>query len=159
MPRTAPLILLLVSVAVLGAALLAQYGGGLVPCELCIYQRWPYLAVIALMALALGIGRRDLSRAALWAAAVIFIAGAVLAFYHVGVERHWFAGPTACTGGGLTGGSIEEIRKRLEATPVVRCDEPQWTVMGIDPLSSGNLVVSLVLFVVSWRLATRMARK
>ena len=142
-----------------GAALLAQYWGGLVPCELCLYQRWPYYAVIALMALTLAIGRRGISRAALALAAVIFIAGAVLAFYHVGVEQHWFAGPTACTGGGLVGGSIEEIRRRLSATPVVRCDVAQWSLMGVDPLSTGNLLVSLILFVVSWRLAKRMATK
>jgi disulfide bond formation protein DsbB len=147
---------LLLSVAVVGAALLAQYWGGLVPCELCLYQRWPYYAVIALMALTLAIGRRGISRVALALAAVIFIAGAGLAFYHLGVEQHWFAGPTACTGGGLVGGSIDEIRRRLLATPVVRCDVAQWSVMGVDPLVSGNLVVSLVLFVVSWRLATRM---
>ncbi len=139
-----------------GAALLAQYWGGLVPCELCLYQRWPYYAVIALMALTLAIGRRGISRVALALAALIFIAGAGLAFYHLGVEQHWFAGPTACTGGGLAGGSIDEIRRRLLATPVVRCDVAQWSVMGVDPLVSGNLVVSLVLFVVSWRLATRM---
>jgi disulfide bond formation protein DsbB len=147
---------LLLSVAVVGAALLAQYWGGLVPCELCLYQRWPYYAVIALMALTLAIGRRGISRVALALAAVIFIAGAGLALYHLGVEQHWFAGPTACTGGGLAGGSIDEIRRRLLATPVVRCDVAQWSVMGVDPLVSGNLVVSLVLFVVSWRLATRM---
>jgi len=156
-PRTAPFIVLVLSVAVVGAALLSQYGGGLVPCELCLYQRWPYYAVIALMALTLGIGRRSFSRAALGLAAAIFVASAVLAFYHVGVEQHWFAGPTACTGDPLAGGSLEEIRKRLSETPVVRCDVPQWTVMGIDPLPIGNLVVSLILFVVSWRLATRMA--
>jgi len=150
---------LILSIAVVGAALLAQYWGGLVPCELCLYQRWPYYAVIALMALTLAIGRRGISRAALALAAVIFIAGAVLAFYHVGVEQHWFAGPTACTGGGLVGGSIEEIRRRLSATPVVRCDVAQWSLMGVDPLSTGNLLVSLILFVVSWRLAKRMATK
>jgi disulfide bond formation protein DsbB len=157
--RTAPLIVLILSVAVVGAALLAQYGGGLVPCELCLYQRWPYFAVIALMALAFALGRRGVSRVALALAAVIFVASAGLACYHLGVEQHWFAGPTACTGDGLAGGSIEEIRRRLLATPVVRCDLAQWSVVGIDPLVSGNLVVSLVLFVVSWWLATRMGRK
>ncbi len=156
MPRTAPFIVLICSVAVIGGALLSQYWGGLVPCELCLYQRWPYYAVIALMALTLAIGRPGVSRAALALAAAIFLVGAGLAFYHVGVERHWFAGPTACTGGGLVGGSLEEIRRRLLATPVVRCDVAQWTLMGIDPLATGNMVVSLILFVVSWRLATRM---
>src|SRR5260370_24806518 len=80
---------------VLGAALLSQYWGGLAPCELCLLQRWPWAAAIALSPAALIAG----SRAALpWVAlalAVVLALGAAFAFYHVWVEQHWFAGPTA----------------------------------------------------------------
>src|SRR5262245_35920793 len=88
---------LAVSAAVLGTALLSHYWGGLVPCELCLVQRWPWEAaiVIALVALAAG------SRPALpWVAlllALVYASSATAAFYHVGVEQHWFRGPTACT--------------------------------------------------------------
>src|SRR5665213_2916779 len=62
--RIAPLAILILSVAVVGAALLSQYWGGLRPCELCLYERWPYYAVAVLTAIALAAGQRYLSRAA-----------------------------------------------------------------------------------------------
>lgn len=159
MSRTAPLILLGLSAAVVGTALLAQYWGGLRPCELCLYERWPYYAVTALAAAAFVIGRRGVSRAALVLAAPIFAAGAALAFYHVGVEQHWFAGPTACTATMLKADSVEALRQQLLATPTVRCDEIQWSVFGLDPLVDGNLLASLVLILISWRLASRLAER
>jgi disulfide bond formation protein DsbB len=159
MQRTAPLIVLILSVAVVGAALLSQYWGGLRPCELCLYEREPYYIVAILTLIAVAFGRRGTSRAALVLAALIFVASAVLAFYHVGVEQHWFAGPTACTGATLDTGSVEALRRQLLATPAVRCDQIQWSLFGLDPLVDGNLAVSLILAAVSGRLAARMGKR
>lgn len=159
MPRTAPLIVLILSAAIVGGALVAQYWGGLRPCELCLYERWPYYAVIALSAVAFVIGRRGFTRAALTLAGLIFVAGAALAFYHVGVEQHWFPGPAACTASVLNAGSVEALRQQLLATPTVRCDEIQWSVLGLDPLVDGNFVMSLIMIVVSWTLAARIRRR
>ncbi len=159
MTRTAPLLVLILSAAVVGAALLSQYWGGLRPCELCVYERWPYDAAIALTLVALIVGRRGVSRAVLGLAALIFVASAILAFYHIGVEQHWFAGPTACTGGALDTSSVEALRRQLLATPVVRCDEIQWAVFGINPLTSGNLAASVIMAVISARLMARMGRR
>jgi disulfide bond formation protein DsbB len=155
MNRTAPLVVLILSVAVVGAALLSQYWGGLRPCELCLYEREPYYLVAILSLIALGFGRRGTSRAALALAALIFVASAVLAFYHAGVEQHWFAGPTACTGAALNAGSVEALRQQLLATPPVRCDDIQWSLFGIS-LAGWNVVASVLLALLSWRLMTRM---
>src|SRR5215467_12791150 len=88
---------LVTSAVVLGATLLSEYWGGLAPCELCLVQRWPWGVAIVISFVATMVG----SRLALpWVAlllAAIFIVGSGLAFYHVGVEQHWFAGPSACT--------------------------------------------------------------
>src|ERR1700739_5145164 len=87
------------SAVVLGGALMSQYWGGLVPCELCLLQRWPWGVAIVISFIATMVG----SRLALpWVALLLaagFVVSSGLALYHVGVERHWFAGPTACSGG------------------------------------------------------------
>jgi disulfide bond formation protein DsbB len=157
MNRTAPLIVLVLSVAVVGAALASQYWGGLRPCELCLYEREPYYIVAILSLIAAGFGRRGTSRATLALAALIFVASAVLAFYHVGVEQHWFAGPTTCTGAGLKIGTVAEMRQQLLATPPVRCDEIQWSLAGVS-LAGWNLLASLLLAGLSWRLMLRLKR-
>jgi disulfide bond formation protein DsbB len=141
--RLAPLLVLLASAAVVGGALLSQYVGGLQPCELCLYQRWPYYGVILVTLAAAAVGDRRLSALALGLSALAFVIGAGLAFYHVGVEQHWFAGPSACTGG-ATGDSLEEVRRRLLAQQPVACDQPQWTLIGVS-LAGWNLLASLGL--------------
>jgi disulfide bond formation protein DsbB len=156
-PRTAPLVILVLSVAVVGAALLSQYWGGLQPCELCLYQRQPYYVAVLLTAIAAALGRRGTSGGMLTLSALAFAVGAAVAFYHVGVEQHWFAGPTSCTALSLKGLSGEDLRKQLLATPPVRCDEVQWSFAGVS-LAGFNLIASLVLAALSWRLAMRMRR-
>src|SRR5688572_30686574 len=83
------------SAIILGAALLSQYWGGLAPCELCLLQRWPWAAAITISLVTVLVG----GRAALpWVAlllGLVFAASVVFAFYHLGVEQKWFAGPSA----------------------------------------------------------------
>ena len=140
--RRAPLAILAASVAVLGAAFAFQYLGGLAPCELCILQRWPYVATIVLSAVAVAAPHAE--RPHLWLCAAVFTVGFAIAAYHVGVERHWVAGPEACTGGPERAASLEELRRRLMATQVVRCDEPAWTLFGVS-MAGYNAVASFAL--------------
>jgi disulfide bond formation protein DsbB len=146
-PRLVLLFVLLASVGVVGSALLFQYVGGYRPCELCLAERWPYYGAIAIAALAL---RTDWRRA-LWGIgliALIFLASAGLASYHVGVEQHWIEGPTACTGGASGAKSTEELMKFLETQQTVRCDEIQWSLLGLS-FAGWNVVTSLGLLVVA----------
>src|SRR5579864_5901776 len=91
---------LLASVIVLGSALISQYWGGLLPCELCLLQRWPWAVAILVALVELIAGSRP---ALPWVAlvlALVFALSVAFAFYHVGVEQKWFAGPSACTASG-----------------------------------------------------------
>src|SRR5271169_4836608 len=95
--RAFPTLVLAASTLVLGGVLLSQYWGGLAPCELCLKERWPWTAAIAIASVATVAGSRPaLPRVALLLGSV-FAVSAALAFYHVGVEQHWFPGPSACT--------------------------------------------------------------
>jgi len=137
---------LMASTIVLGTALMSQYWGGLAPCELCLLQRWPWAAaiLIALVALVAG-GRQALPWVAL-VLALVFALGVAFAFYHVGVEQKWFAGPTACTAsspGGATGAlTLEEMKRQILGTAPVRCDQAQWSLFGVS-LAGWNLLASL----------------
>ncbi|HXQ52351.1 MAG TPA: disulfide bond formation protein B [Stellaceae bacterium] len=144
--RRAILAVLAASIAVVGGALLFQYVGGLAPCELCLYERWPYYIAIVAAAVLLAAGRWRVTGGALLT--LVFIASTALAFYHVGVEQHWFAGPTACTGSGAAAGSIDDLRAQLLHQQPVQCDQPQWALVGVT-LAAWNLVASSVLAALS----------
>jgi disulfide bond formation protein DsbB len=138
-------VVLAASLLVLGTALLSQYWGGLIPCELCLLQRWPWRVAIVVAALAWLAGDRLSLTAAALTLALVFFVGAGLGFYHVGVEQHWFTGPTACSATpGLTATTIEELRRQLEASPVVMCDQVQWSFFGVS-LAGWNVVASLAM--------------
>ena len=78
----------------------------------------------------------------MWLIVLLFAASIGLAFYHVGVEQHWFAGPTACTGGYRRKASRAICAALLDGAPAGRCDEPQWTLFGVS-LAGWNLLASL----------------
>jgi disulfide bond formation protein DsbB len=143
-PARFPVVVLTASAAVLGGALLSQYWGGLAPCELCLLQRWPWAAAIAISLVAIVVDSRpSLPWVALLLAAV-FAVGSALAFYHVGVEKHWFAGPSACTAAATAADTVEALKARILGQMPVRCDEPAWALWGIS-LAGWNLLASLVL--------------
>lgn len=136
------LVILLASVATLGGAFAFEYLGGLPPCVLCIYQRYPYGLAIAVSLAAVAVGEGSRWQAPLFAACgAIFVVGSGLGIYHVGVEQQWWPGTSAC---GVTFGtatSVEDLRARLLATPVVRCDEVAWSLFGIS-LAGYNALIS-----------------
>jgi disulfide bond formation protein DsbB len=155
--RHAPTLVLLASIVVVGMALLSQYVGGLQPCELCLYERWPYYAVIPLMLLALVSGQRRFIRTMQILSVLIFAGSVALACYHVGVEQHWIKGPTACTGAIGNAASPEALLQALQERQVVQCDVVQWSFHGLS-LAGLNLIVSIALAVFSlW--ALRQSRR
>ena len=138
---------LVVSAAVLGTALLSQYWGGLTPCELCLIQRWPWAAAVVISLIVVLVGERA---GLAWVGlvfAIVFAISVVLAFYHVGVEQHWFAGPSACTassGGAMT---LEDMKRQILGTAPVLCDRVQWSLFGVS-LAGWNLLASLGMVVI-----------
>ena len=66
------------------------------------------------------------------------------AFYHVGVEQHWFAGPSACTAGSGSAMTLEEMKRQILGTAPVLCDRVQWSLFGVS-LAGWNLLASLAM--------------
>lgn len=132
------------SAVVLGAALLSQYWGGLAPCELCLLQRWPWgVAITISLVTVLAGGPRALP----WVAAVlvlVFAASAVFAFYHLGVEQKWFAGPSACTASSTGAMTLEQMKQQILGAAPVMCDRVQWSLIGVS-LAGWNLLASLLM--------------
>jgi len=135
---------LIASALVLGTALLSQYWGGLAPCELCLLQRWPWAAAIVVSLVLVLVGERARLDWVALVLGLVFAVSVVFAFYHVGVERHWFAGPTACTGAATAADTVEALKARILGQMPVRCDEPAWSLWGIS-LAGWNLLASLVM--------------
>ena len=133
---------LLLPAALLAGAWGSQLVGGLIPCEMCHWQRWPHYAALPVAVLAFF--ARGGARAALVAVAAVLIAvSGAIGVAHAGVEYHWWNGFTACTTTGVLAGTTPA--ERLEALmqqPIVRCDTAQWTLFGVS-LAGFNALFSL----------------
>src|SRR5918996_4918038 len=135
--EAARLIALVLPLGLLGGALGSQYLGGLHPCEMCYWQRWPHGAAIALAALSFTTpATTSLSRTlTLLAAFSIAVSGAI-GVYHSGVELGIFEGFTTCAA--TRGMTLQDIVN----APLIRCDEVQWSLLGIS-MAGWNAILSL----------------
>lgn len=143
------------SAALMIGALAFQHLGGMAPCKLCIWQRWPHVVAIGIGLLAMLALMPQRLLAGLGAAAALATAG--IGFYHSGVERKWWEGPASCSGGGVADQSAQDLFAQIMAAPLVRCDEVPWEMLGLS-MASWNAVLSLLLAGM-WLMAWRAARQ
>lgn len=150
MKKTLILIATAGSAALLLSAWGFQYIGGLAPCKMCIWQRYPHGAAIILGLLAFAFpGVRPLPLLGALAAATT----AGVGFYHAGVEQGWWEGPSTCTSGDIGGLSAEELMKQIMSAPLVRCDEIPWQMFGIS-MAGWNALLSaglVLVWIAAWR--------
>ena len=126
------------SAGLLLGALAFQYLGGLPPCPLCLWQRWPHLLAVIAGAVALAWPARAVALAgALGAAGSAAVAG-----FHVGVEQGWWQGLATCSTGSIAGiGAADLLNPGVDIGRVVRCDEVVWQMAGIS-MAGWNGIVS-----------------
>jgi disulfide bond formation protein DsbB len=142
--RIAAALTAIAALVALGLALGSERFGGLVPCALCLWERWPYRVAILLGVIALLLPHRT-RVVVLWLAVLTMLVGAGLAFIHVGVEFGFWPSPLPeCAAPTFSGGSIAERLASMPATPSKPCDEPTFLIPFI-PLSMAamNLLYAL----------------
>lgn len=137
----ARILALLVPALLLGGALGSQYLGGLVPCEMCMWQRYPHYTALVLAILAILLARTPLSRPLTILAGIAILVSGGLGIFHAGVEYKLWKGPEHCTA--LVSGSGADLLKAILSAPIIRCDEPQWTLFGIS-LAGFNAIFSIL---------------
>jgi disulfide bond formation protein DsbB len=151
MPQTIdrrPLVLAVAAAAALAAALGLQFLGDLPPCPFCVYQRYPYLVVIAAGALGVWLGR---PRLALAVAAAALAVNVGLAAYHVGIEQGWLALPEGCAPA-WRATTVEELRRQLQAAPA-RCDQVSFSLAGLSLAAWNAIYAAGLLAFALWALA------
>ena len=136
----------LVPATALAVAFGSQYLGGLVPCQMCWYQRYAHMAALALAVLAFLVP----GRALVWLAALAIAVSGALGVYHAGVELHYFPGLTECTSTVSANLSTDDFLKAIMNAPMVRCDDIQWSFLGIS-MAGWNAILSLAsALVILW---------
>ena len=156
-PRTMSLGIAALCVAALGAALASEHWGGLLPCVLCFYQRYAYLAALLFGALGFLVAKRTLAhRASVALAGVSFLTGSGIAFFHAGVEQKWWRGTDECHAPDIDPSlSVEEMKDLLLNQTFVPCDEIPWSIFGVSMAGWNFLAMLAFALFCFWWLAMR----
>jgi len=133
-----------ISMAALFGALYFQYVEGLEPCRLCLLQRVPY--VMAIYLAFFGMLEKRQTSFFLGLLVLVFLANSVLAFYHTGVEQHWWADLISCAPQKQAEG-LNQIMASFQQT-YVPCDEIPWTFLGLS-MAAYNTLLNLGLTVLT----------
>lgn len=149
-PARGALAMALFAAAILIGALVIQYAYDAEPCQLCVWQRYPHLALVLIGV----VGFVFWPRAALLTGGFVALGSAALALYHVGIEQGFWALPANCSAG-TDAQSIEELRRvLLEAPPA--CDQVSFALFGFS-LALWNAFASLMLALLAVLALTRAA--
>ena len=134
--------ILVFSVISLLIAYFIQYILGHKPCNLCLIERIPYLSSIVLISLILIIKRFEVILSGI--VFILFIAGAIISFYHFGIEQGFFDESLVCNlGNSQENLSKEELLKQLVNAPI-SCKEVTFRFLGLS-LATINTIISVIL--------------
>ena len=177
-PKRILLLLTLASTGILGGALIGQYGFDLHPCDLCIYQRWPHVVVIALGLVYCVRHRREIMSIRhikggiesqpclikndianlensnkyavryLYIMCIALLVGAGIAAYHSGVELGVFEGPDACSAKADEELTLEELRAQIAGAALVSCSQAMAYIFGLS-MAAWNALISVGLVIIS----------
>ena len=137
-------LLLTISISLIGAFVI-QYWLGHQPCRLCIYQRIPYILSIFLIIELIFFKKNE--KTTLLLLSLIFIIGAALAFYHLGIEQGFFSESFVCESKDFSENlSKEQLLKQLKQN-TLSCKDVSFKILGLS-LASINSIFSLILSVI-----------
>ena len=124
-----------------------EYAANLVPCKLCLYQRYAWISLLLFCALnvLLNNKKKYIEIIILFILAIIIS----LSFYHSGIELNLFQNIISCSSDNNDiVHSIEELDYIIKNTQNINCAFPKFRILNLS-LSNLSLIFSSVLFLLS----------
>ena len=134
--------ILVFSILSLSIAYFIQYVLGHKPCSLCIIERIPYIAAIILISLIFILNRYQKIISSL--ILIFFIFGAVVSFYHFGIEQGFFSESLVCDLGNSQPLNKEELLNQLKKAEIISCKDVTFRFFGLS-LATINTIISIIL--------------
>lgn len=130
-------------------AYILQVFFGVLPCQMCRYERNILMVIMGVSIISLFLPIRY-QRYAIIGLGFLFMGGALISAYHVAIQHHWVSLPAFCTSNDFSSfQSVEALREQMLKTPFVRCDQVTWSLFGLS-LAGYNALFSLLFALVCW---------
>ena len=138
---------LIVSTLAITIALVAEHIFNIIPCQMCLYQRYVYYFIIFISLFYLFIKKISLS-SYYKIASLSFLIGMLLSLWHVGIEQKILPGLAGCSGAIDASLSISELKQKILSQNIVACDEIVWSFMGLSAATYSSLLM-IALFIIN----------
>ena len=138
---------LIFSILALVAAYFIEFILGHKPCNLCSIERIPYLASIILISLIFILNKYEKLISLI--VGLFFLFGAIISFYHFGIEQGFFSESFVCNLNNNETLSSQDLLKELEKN-TVSCKDVTFTLFGFS-LATFNTIISLVISAIMLR--------
>ena len=117
-----------------------EYGFGYLPCQLCLWQRFPWFGIAIIGSIILIYPHT--AKYLLKLCVLIMIISLGLAGFNTGIEYGFWTGLDGCSSNTELVTQTSALLNSLENEAVIRCDEPVWTLFGIS-MAGYNALLSL----------------
>ena len=133
------------SILTLSIAYFIQYVLGHKPCNLCIIERIPYIAGIILISLIFILNRYQKLISSL--ILIFFVFGAVVSFYHFGIEQGFFSESLICELNNNKPLNKKELLDQLKKAEIISCKNVTFRFLGLS-LATINTIISFIFSVI-----------
>ena len=137
-------IVLITSVIAISIALIAEYFFEILPCKMCLYQRYPYYFIIIFSLIYLFTKKTPLAWY-YWVINFSFIIGLFFSLWHVGIEQKILPGLSGCSNIIEKTSSLKNLKEQIINQNIINCNEITWSFMGISMATYNSLLLMMLL--------------
>ena len=142
--KTWSIIILIIASISIATALTAEYIYNILPCKMCVYQRFSYYGLIIISIIYILLKKqKHISYFLL--VELLLVLGLFLSLWHVGIENNFIEGPSGCTNSLKNIGNVGDLKEYILHKPIVSCNEINWAFIGISFAIYNSLLQFLLL--------------
>ena len=120
-----------------------QYEYGILPCKICIWQRWPHIFNIFIALII--ISSSSIPNYIMVLGLINMFLAFILALYHYGLEQNLWDNVFSCSGEiKFNDLSTEEILNNLNNTPIKTCEIEAWNFLNLS-LTGWNMILTIFI--------------
>ena len=120
-----------------------QYEYGILPCKICIWQRWPHIFNIFIALII--ISSSSIPNYIMVLGLINMFLAFILALYHYGLEQNLWDNVFSCSGEiKFNDLSTKEILKNLNNTPIKNCEIEAWNFLNLS-LTGWNMILTIFI--------------
>lgn len=143
-PRQTLLLLTAFAATLTASGFILEYGFGVLPCQMCWWQRYAHWAIFALSLLGLTLPAKRASLC-LVPLCLVSLTGLSLAVWQFAAQHGWLPFPASCTSSAAQAlSSAQDLLANLNRVKIVPCDKETFKILGLS-LASWNIPAMLAM--------------